>query len=260
MTNTSITSYKLRRFDPSVAPCFCTWLLVGRRRSGKSRLLFDLLHRTKHNYDIAFGTAETAESYEKLSQIIPTGSCKKKYDEAFVRHIVSSLRNWHDDPSRARKRAVLILDDCMYNKKIMTSDVQREMYMNGRNFFLTTFNTTQYLVDIPPAIRTNVDFVICMKEPIRENRLKLYKYFFGIFPSFDSFEKTFNIVTENYGALVLDNTKTTCTVETNVFWYRGDPDIPLSMLGKPIFFERARQRDLKRSQEDSEDILKIVVQ
>ena len=181
MTNTSITSYKLRRFDPSVAPCFCTWLLVGRRRSGKSRLLFDLLHRTKHNYDIAFGTAETAESYEKLSQIIPTGSCKKKYDEAFLRHIVSSLRNWHDDPSRARKRAVLILDDCMYNKKIMTSDVQREMYMNGRNFFLTTFNTTQYLVDIPPAIRTNVDFVICMKEPIRENRLKLYKYFSAYF-------------------------------------------------------------------------------
>lgn len=33
----------------------------------------------------------------------------------------------------------------------------------------------QYAMDIPPALRANIDYVFCLRENIQANREKLYK-------------------------------------------------------------------------------------
>jgi hypothetical protein len=240
--------YDIQEFKHKDIKRHCTWMLIGKRRSGKSRLLFDLLHHTAHHYDIAFGIAETTDSFTRLQKIIPWNQCKRAYTEEFVSNVVNGMRNWHETPNASPKNGVLVLDDCLFNPGILKTDAQRQIFMNSRNFNLTSFTTTQYLVDIPPAIRTNVDYVMAMKEPSLDNRKKLYKYFFGVFPTFKAFDTAFQQITQNYGVMVLDNTSAECSVNSTIKKYRANPDpVPLR-LAKDIFFEIAdkKRRSLKQ--------------
>lgn len=241
--------YDISEFKPADIKRHCTWMLIGKRRSGKSRLLFDLLHHTAHHYDIAFGIAETTDSYEQLRQIIPWNQCKREYTEEFVARVVDGMRSWHEKPGATPRSGVLILDDCLFNPGILKTESQRQIFMNSRNFNLTSFTTTQYLVDIPPAIRTNIDYVLALKEPSLDNRKKLYKYFFGVFPTFKAFDTTFQQITRNYGAMVLDNTSAECSVSSTVKKYRANPDpVPLP-LAKDCFFKMAEKRRIAVQQE-----------
>jgi len=61
-------------------------------------------------------------------------------------------------------------------------------------------------MDMTPMIRTNVDYVFALRDNVRQNRENLYKAFFGVFPSFDTFCQVMDSCTENYECLVLDNT------------------------------------------------------
>ena len=76
-------------------------------------------------------------------------------------------------------------------------------------------------MDLPPALRANVDYVFILRENIIQNREKLYKSFFGIFPTFDMFNKVMDSCTENYECLVLDNTSKSNRIEDCVFWYKA---------------------------------------
>jgi hypothetical protein len=93
--------------------------------------------------------------------------------------------------------------------------------MNGRHWKIFFMLTMQYVMDLPPALRANVDYVFILRENIIQNREKLYKSFFGIFPSFDMFCKTMDACTENYECLVLDNTVKSNKIQDCVFWYKA---------------------------------------
>ena len=81
--------------------------------------------------------------------------------------------------------------------------------------------TLQYAIDLPPALRANSDYIFVFKEPVLANREKLYKNFFGIFPTFDMFNKVMDACTENYECIVLDNTSKSNRIEDCVFWYKA---------------------------------------
>tara|TARA_B100000131_G_scaffold235577_1_gene227564 strand:- start:392 stop:784 length:393 start_codon:yes stop_codon:yes gene_type:complete len=81
--------------------------------------------------------------------------------------------------------------------------------------------TLQYAIDLPPALRANCDFVFVFKEPVLSNREKLYKNFFGIFPTFEMFNKVLEACTEDYGCLVLDNTVRSNKISDCVFWWKA---------------------------------------
>ena len=81
--------------------------------------------------------------------------------------------------------------------------------------------TMQYCMDLTPDLRANVDYVFILRENIVQNREKLYRSFFGIFPTFDMFNQVMNSCTENYECLVLDNTSKSNKIEDCVFWYKA---------------------------------------
>lgn len=79
----------------------------------------------------------------------------------------------------------------------------------------------QYCMDLSPDLRANVDYVFILRENVIQNREKLYKSFFGIFPTFDMFNQVMNACTENYDCLVLDNTSKSNKIQDCVFWYKA---------------------------------------
>lgn len=77
-------------------------------------------------------------------------------------------------------------------------------------------------MDLSPDLRANIDYIFILRENIVQNREKLYKNFFGIFPTLDMFNQVMNSCTENHECLVLDNTSKSNKIEDCVFWYKAN--------------------------------------
>lgn len=240
----------IKVFDPTKTKVGSVWLIIGARNTGKSVLLKDLIYNTRHNTDFAVamtGTMSTAKDFKEFMPhklVYRTGYNYEAADRflACMQAIV--------DADKSRK-ITWILDDCMFDTKVMKTATQRNVHLNGRHYNNNLFNTTQYCMIIPNAIRSNIDYVVALKETIKDNRLRLYKYFFGTFPNFRAFEKTFDQCTKNFGAMVLDRTQSSGKQADLVKSYRASMDIPAFKLGNPIFFALDEYVKLKERKDAS---------
>jgi len=246
------TEYRIGQFDPSQAGPNRVWLLIGARNSGKSVLLHDLLYNTRHNIDFVTAMTATVSTVKKFAEIMPRSLIYTNgydYDKgtAFLKATQKLVAK-----NKIRK-ATAVLDDCMFDTKVMKTETQRNLHLNGRHYNTSIFNTTQYCMIIPNAIRTNVDYVFALKDTIKANRRRLYEYFFGSFPSFNEFEKVFAKCTENFGCLVLDRTQSSGKREDLIKWYVANPHLPHFRLGKPIYykFEKLVKNMIRENQKPS---------
>jgi hypothetical protein len=116
----------------------------------------------------------------------------------------------------------LVLDDCAYDRSFYKSKLIRGIFFNGRHWKLgPCIITSQYCLDLGPVLRYNIDYLFVMKENMLVNRERLYKYFFGMFDNFQTFNTVMNATTENYECLVLDNTTKSNKLEDMVYWYKA---------------------------------------
>lgn len=103
---------------------------------------------------------------------------------------------------------------------------------------------------IPPAIRSNSDYVFVLAESSRVVRKKIWETFFGMISTFNEFEKFFSVATQHYSALVVDTTRSSNKIEDCVFWYKANVEsIPVDFKIGRKCFEDLRPRthpDLKR--------------
>jgi hypothetical protein len=129
----------------------------------------------------------------------------------------------------------LLLDDCGFDDKIMKSEDMRILFMNGRHWKICFIVSLQYMMGLPPKLRTNVDFVFCLRENIIANQKRLYDYFFGGFKKFAHFQEAFNKCTNNYECLVLDNTSKSTKIEDCVFYYRAFPNRDYKLGSKDLW-------------------------
>jgi AAA+ ATPase superfamily predicted ATPase len=106
-------------------------LLIGRRSSGKSTLLRDLLANFKERFDYVVAMCPTMESSTMLRQCLPE-SCV--YDR-FLQSKVDALVKLASELAAAGKerRFALILDDVMYDKAICRTPAFRFLFYNGRH-------------------------------------------------------------------------------------------------------------------------------
>ncbi|AJF96885.1 VV A32-like virion packaging ATPase [Pandoravirus inopinatum] len=203
--------------------------VIGKRGTGKSVLLKDLLCSNGNQWDVVVGMSPTPESQAMLREMFPASCIHDEYDAAAVARIVSTahaLRSAGFHP-----RILLVLDDCMFDTCILKSKEMRDVHMNSRHLGIEVYNVVSYVMDIPKAIRSQIDYVFALREPQRAYRENLYKNFFGIFPTYKEFSTVFNACTENFGCMVIDNTARTNAIEDTVFWYRASPNPSTMLLG-----------------------------
>ena len=100
----------------------------------------------------------------------------------------------------------------------------------------------QYLMDLGPALRTQVDYCFALRENVISNRERLHKYFFGVFPRFEEFSRVLDACTANYECLVIDNTVQSNAISDCVFWYKASVDLPPFRLCAPVFWELEQRR------------------
>ena len=112
--------------------------------------------------------------------------------------------------------AFLILDDCLYDQSWVRDENIRSLFMNGRHYKILFINYP-VCFEVPPNLRTNIDFVFILREPV-SNRKRLYEHYAGMFLAFEIFCQVMDQCTEDYNCLVIDNSanaigsKTKCLV------------------------------------------------
>lgn len=225
----------VNRFDMSKMKKHRIIVLIGKRSTGKSVLLRDIMYHVSDNVDFGVAMTPTEDTAAMFREHMPANWIYSGFNS----NTLESLLNIQRDLGRTNKQRDLyvLMDDCMYDKKMLKSTAIRDLFMNGRHYKVMYMTCMQYIMDMPPDLRTNVDYVFALKENILTNKQKLWKYFFGMFEKFEDFNKVMDRCTENYGVLVLDNTVPSNKIDDTVFWYRAQLDLPMFSMGSKKFWK-----------------------
>ena len=230
-------------------------VLIGRRDTGKSFLVRDLLH---YQQDIPIGTviSGTEEGNGFYSKMVPKLFIHNEYNTAIIENILkrqrSVLKQIKKEMETFKKstidaRAFVILDDCLYDNTWSRDKMMRLLFMNGRHWKLMLIITMQYPLGIPPALRTNIDYVFILREPYIANRRRIFDNYAGMFPTFESFCQVMDQCTENYECLVINNNVKSNKLQDQVFWYKADSHNDFK-LGSKEFWELSK--DMHSDDED----------
>jgi len=230
-------------------------VLIGRRDTGKSYLVRDLLY---HQQDIPIGTVISGTEAGNCfySNHIPKLFIHEEYNSAIIENILKRQKtvlkqvnkeNAAYGRSNIDPRAFVILDDCLYDAGWTKDKLMRLLFMNGRHWKVMLVITMQYPLGIPPNLRTNIDFVFILREPYISNRKRIYDNYAGMFPTFESFCQVMDQCTENYECLVINNNAKTNKLTEQIFWYKAEHRQSFR-LGSREFWEMSK--DLNSDDED----------
>jgi hypothetical protein len=249
MATTPALNISMRKFDMKKIPQDAVCVFIGRRRTGKSTLVRDLLY---HHQDMPLGTVisgteESNSFYGKMipplfihgefSPIILANFCKRQ--KLMMMRIQKEISDGVQK-SRIDPRSFMILDDCMYDDSWTHDKNIRYLFMNGRWLKVFFLITMQYPLGIQPALRTNVDFVFILREPYMSNRKRIFDNYCSVFPSFEFFCQIMDQCTQNYECLVIDNTSQSSRLEDCVFWYKAELHSDFR-IGAPEFWQHSAQ-------------------
>jgi len=204
-------------------------VLIGRRDTGKSFLVRDLLY---HHQDIPIGTviSGTEEGNGFYGTMIPKLFIHDEYNTVIVENVLKRQRGVLKEMKRELDtykkttidpRTFLILDDCLYDASWSKDKMMRLLFMNGRHWKIMCIITMQYPLGIPPNLRTNIDYVFILREPYITNRKRIYENYAGMFPTFESFCQVMDQCTENFECLVINNNAKSNKLQDQIFWYKA---------------------------------------
>ena len=232
------------KVNDSKGPVVC---LIGRRDSGKSFLVKDLLY---YHQDIPIGTviAGTEEGNGFYGKMVPKLFIHNEYKTEIIENVLKRQRQVMKQINKEMEafkksnidpRAFVILDDCLYDNSWSRDKMMRLLFLNGRHWKVMLILTMQYPLGIPPTLRTNIDYVFILREPYIANRKRIYENYAGMFPTFESFCQIMDNCTENYECLVIDNNVKSNKLQDQVKWYKADSHSDFK-LGTKEFWELSK--------------------
>ena len=230
-------------------------VLIGRRDTGKSYLVRDLLY---FHQDVPIGMviSGTEAGNGFYSSHVPKLFIHDEYNTAIIENILKrqklvlkQVKKEMENYKRSNidPRAFVILDDCLYDNTWTKDKMMRLLFMNGRHWKIMLIITMQYPLGVPPNLRTNIDYVFILREPYLANRKRIYENYAGMFPTFESFCKVMDQCTENYECLVINNNAKSNKLQDQIFWYKAEsrPDFKL---GSKEFWEISK--DMNSDEEE----------
>jgi KaiC/GvpD/RAD55 family RecA-like ATPase len=209
-------------------------IICGRRRTGKSTLLDDLL-RINAQYDEVCVFEPSLPDRELLPSFISTEHIREDYDDAEVRklmeHAIDAVKNGRNE------RRLLVIDDCALQTP--RGELFR-LCCSSRRWNVDVYIVVAHISGVLPSIRSNADYVFLMPTSSREDRQRYHREFFGnIGCLFKTLDGLFDAHAGNHGAVVFERQS------SSVFTYRARADhtnagMPVVRGGGACFDPRAR--------------------
>lgn len=249
---------ELKKFDINTITNDKVVVMIGKRNTGKSYLIKNLLYYHK---DLPIGTviSGTESANHFFESIVPKMFIHDEYQHDIIDNVVRRqqmiLKKINKETTlygscKLDPRSFLILDDCLYDSTWTKDRNVRALFMNGRHLKMFFIISMQYPLGIPPNLRTNIDFIFILRENIVANRRRIYDNYAGMFPTFEIFSQVLDQCTENFECLVIDNTTKSNKIEDTVFWYKAHEHENFEVC-LPTYWEMSR--NLIEDDDDDDD-------
>jgi len=193
------------------------------RNTGKSTLIASIIYAKKHIFPVAIAFSGTEDSNGFYRKIMPSTFVYNEYNEDKIKNFIrrQKIAKQHlENPW-----ALIMIDDCTDDPRILATPLQQGMYKRGRHWKMMYILSLQYSMDVKPVIRTNVDGVFILREPIMKNRKSLWENYASIIPDFSLFCEILDQMTDDYTALYIHNQTRSNVWQDCVFWYKA-PLVP----------------------------------
>ena len=233
-------------------------VLIGRRDTGKSFLVRDLLY---YHQDIPIGTviSGTEAGNGFYGSIVPKLFIHDEYNTAIIENVLKRQKIVMKQVKKEKAsygrsnidpRAFVILDDCLYDNSWARDKMMRLLFMNGRHWKIMLIITMQYPLGVPPNLRTNIDYTFVLREPYLTNRKRIYDNYAGMFSTFESFCQVMDQCTENYECLVISNNAKSNQLTDQIYWYKASSHKDFK-LGSLEFWEMSKNLQSDDEEEES---------
>ena len=230
-------------------------VLIGRRDTGKSYLVRDLLY---HHQDVPVGMviSGTEAGNGFYAAHVPKLFIHEEYNTVLIEKILrrqkAVLKQVNKEKEMYKRsttdpRTFVILDDCLYDQSWTRDKMMRLLFMNGRHWKVMLIITMQYPLGIPPNLRTNIDYVFILREPYLTNRKRIWENYASMFPTLELFSSVMDQTTENYECLVINNNSKSNKLHDQVMWYKADNHNDFK-LGSKEFWDLSK--DMHSDEED----------
>ena len=159
----------LLEFDPEEIKLDATIVAIGKRRTGKSWLLRNIMYLMRDKIPAGIVISQTDELNKFWQQYVPSKYIYPKYepeilDAVFKRQKSILNDNALSDEEKDKKAPFFILlDDVISDQRLKYDENLMELFVAGRHYRLFVMITTQYAKAITPTIRGNTDYAFLFK-------------------------------------------------------------------------------------------------
>lgn len=185
-----------------------TYMLLGKRNTGKTTLLTDLcFHRQTMEFGIVF--AGSIGSREDIKKYHPDTFIYEKFSADRLKTFFKDVKRMNGKLRRRNQQMVdcyLIIDDTGFDTSMWMNKTLVEIMQNGRHYNISLFICLQYGKALRPNMRSQVDYVFILKEKAPEMINKIWDCFAGgHFKSKKQFTSTLDKCTRDFRCLVIKN-------------------------------------------------------
>lgn len=167
-------------------------LIIGKCGSGKTTLCNNILNSGYYK-DITDGIiiSPTNEIYNNHNVY--------KYDKNIINTLMFNQK--HD---QFNNNTFIVFDNCFTSSYNLDDNFTNLIYTN-KYHKISTIVTIQHLTVLPPHIRHNFDYYFLLKDELISNLKKIYSCYTNVFSDFNSFKNVYDLLTVNYGCMVIKN-------------------------------------------------------
>lgn len=240
---------------------YCTIALLGKRRSGKTTWAKWLVQFIDPNCERFCTLCGNKDNIAEWRDIIPA-----LFVHAKGLALLTKLRDYQDKkcseysnnrlPIPIKHRLTLILDDCGSDKKFMYSDILKDILSNGRHYGMYVIILIQYLNQMHPVNRDQMDYIGVLHTTNAKNTEKLYNEYCSACDR-PTFSAVLKALTANRGLCWIDNTVSSEKLCDCIF-YKDRPDTPAVPVGGASCRVFSEQRFKSAAMQAGLDRLKVL--
>jgi len=193
--------------------------IIGKPGSGKSFLIRDIIRTFAHVIPVAMIFSGSEEYNHFYGEMFPDLYIRPEYIEEDMKMLEDRQKKVM--ASSTNPTALLVIDDCADDTKIFKRPQFQRHFKNSRHWQVLTLLGLQYCNDIPPTIKTSVDFAFIFREPNDVNRKRIYDNYAGIIGNYNDFCDLMDQLAEEHECLVINNRVQSNNPTDCVFYYKA---------------------------------------
>lgn len=179
-----------------------TTALIGKRHSGKSELLKYIVRKHKEDFVKIFVISPTEQVNKFYQEFVPENCVFDGWKEDWVERLISKMTQV--SVKEKHQNVLLILDDCCSDTNFNTSATFKKIFTRGRHIFISIIITCQYIYQIPPITRSNLDYVLCGQMNSQSTQILADEFLMGDIER-KEFIKMYHKYSKDYGFLLINN-------------------------------------------------------